>query len=88
MSLTPAFAPDARSHWEELDFELQELVIDELDKIALDPPHPMTGIFRRDTVRQVGNGRDYLFLRFALDDTRATLIGIHYLFVPTDARDD
>ena len=38
MSFTPGFAPDAQSEWHDLDFELQELVLDELDRLAF-PRH-------------------------------------------------
>ena len=46
MSFTPGFAPDAKSQWLELDFELQELVLDEMEKLAA----PL--------LRQSGNGAD------------------------------
>lgn len=38
MSYTPGFTPDARLQFRELEFTYQGLVLDELDRLALDPP--------------------------------------------------
>ena len=78
MSLTPAFAPDAKSQWRELDIELQELVLDELENVARHPPKTQ-GEVRRDAFRESSNQKHYLFIRFVVDRSTVTLVGIHHL---------
>jgi hypothetical protein len=87
MSLMPAFAPDAKSQWQELDAELQELVLDELDAIAIHPPFDQRGEVRRDTVHQSDKARHYLFLRFIVDPGHVTLVGIYHHISPLPADD-
>jgi hypothetical protein len=83
MSFTPAFAPDARSQWGALDFEFQEIVLDELDRLALDPPEHGEHII--DVVVEAGGFRHYLFLRVSVDHPQAmvTVIGVGYFARPT-----
>ena len=38
MSLTPSFAADAKLQWRELDVAHQEIVLDVLDRLTLNPP--------------------------------------------------
>ena len=38
MSFTPGFAPDAASQLRVMDSEAQEVAIDELDRLTLNPP--------------------------------------------------
>jgi hypothetical protein len=82
MSLTPAFAPDARSQWQELEPVLQELVLDEMDALASDPPITQASIIRRDIAHHQDKASHYLFLRFTIDERRLTLIGIHHHIQP------
>src|SRR5438045_8962961 len=73
MSFVPGFAPDALSQWRELDFELQELVLDELERLAADPPAAGSADVV-DVVREVAGLRHYVFVRFAVDRARQRLI--------------
>jgi hypothetical protein len=34
MNFTPGFAPDAKSQWQAMDFEVQEIALHELEMIA------------------------------------------------------
>jgi mRNA-degrading endonuclease RelE of RelBE toxin-antitoxin system len=74
----PAFAPDAKSQWQELDPELQELVLDELEEIAAFPPMNDNEVIRRDTVYQDPSARHYLFMRFVVDHKSVTLVGVYH----------
>ena len=38
MILTPVFAPDAKSQWLELDIDLQERLLDVMERLATAPP--------------------------------------------------
>jgi hypothetical protein len=80
MSLTPGFAPDARSQWQELSAELQECVLDELDKLAEDPPTSPRGVILHDFIQQEKNARHYVFLRIVVDSSagRITVIGVNH----------
>ena len=77
MSLTPAFAPDAKSQWQDLEPVLQELVLDVLDEIAVNPPTMPQGTLQRDAVHDSAAARHYLFMRFAIDQRRVTLLGLY-----------
>jgi len=48
MSFTPDFVPDAKSQWQELDFELQELVLDEMERLAFSTPPGAGGVIEHD----------------------------------------
>lgn len=80
MSLTPAFAPDAKSQWQELDILLQERVLDELDKLAAVPPDAPRGVALHDFVHVIGEVRNYIFMRIVIDlaSQRITIIGIFH----------
>ena len=82
MSYALEFAPDARSEWQELDFGLQELVLDELDAQTAHPPAKPSGVvLLHDLVHDAPGVRHYVFLRCILDHgTEAlTVIGVvHY----------
>ena len=78
MSLTPGFAPDALSQWRALGFALQELVLDEIEAIALAPPRagePILDIIHRDSV-----AHHYVFLRMFVDSkaNRLSVVGVGY----------
>lgn len=83
MSYALAFAPDARTQWQELDPWLQELVLDEADLVASAPPVQSTVVYR-DVVRTETGQRHYLFLRFTIDDIRkcVTMIGVAHFIKP------
>ena len=74
MSFTPAFAPDARSQWGALDFELQELVLDAMEQIAHHPPTTVEHFV--DVVHVIGNVRHTLFLRLLVDQPRKQVVAI------------
>jgi hypothetical protein len=73
MSFTPGFAPDAKSQWHELDFEFQELVLDELDKLAANLPIAVRGVIEHDFVHRREDERHYIFLRLTVDRSLRTL---------------
>ena len=85
MSFTPGFAPDAQSQWQDLDFELQELVLDEMDKVAANPAPAIRGVLQHDFVHERAGIRHYIFLRLTVDRSRRTIkvIGIHHHTVGT-----
>jgi hypothetical protein len=74
MSFVPGFAPDALSQWRELDFDLQELVLDEVDKLANDPPARDTAII--DLAHDLPTGRHYLFIQLLIDHPRGRVVVI------------
>jgi hypothetical protein len=80
MSYALAFAPDARTQWQELDLWLQELALDDADAMASAPP-PTSEVVYRDMLHTKGNERHYLFLRFTVDHDKkqVTLIGLAHL---------
>ena len=71
MSLTPGFAPDAKSQWQALDFEIQEIVLDEIERVASNPPPD--GEYVLDPVREVAGVRLYVFVRVIVDRGRGTV---------------
>lgn len=78
MSFVAGFAPDAKSQWRALDVDLQELVLDELDRLAENPPSTPRAVILSDLVRDKAGIRDYVFLRCAIDRTaeQISVIGI------------
>lgn len=38
MSFALDFAPDAKSQWRDLEIEVQEVVLDEMERLAANPP--------------------------------------------------
>ncbi len=80
MSFTPRFAPDAESQWHELDFELQELVLDEMERLAANPPRTIRGFARHDFMLDRPGERHYVFLRLAIDRVRQIMrvIGLYH----------
>ena len=79
MSFTPGFAPDAKSQWVALDFEFQELVLDELERLALNPPAQGEHIF--DLIHESQSRRHYVFLRVWVDHMRrkVTAVGVGHV---------
>jgi hypothetical protein len=73
MSYVPGFAPDAKADWRELDTELQERVLDEMERLAVDPPSAPGAVFLTDFVLDSGNARHYVWMRYVLDRAAGTL---------------
>jgi hypothetical protein len=74
MSFVPGFAPDALSQWRALDFELQELVLDELERLAINPPHTTEQVI--DVVRDAADVRHYIFLHVLVDHQRERVVAV------------
>jgi hypothetical protein len=76
MSLIPGFAPDARSQWQALGIHLQELVLDELDRVAM--AALPTGEHVIDTVREEGGKYYCVFLHVFVsrERNRMTVLGL------------
>ena len=85
MSFVPAFAPDAQSQWRGLDIQLQELVLDEMERLASNPPLPPTSMAYGDVFHETLHARHYVFLRAIVDRPRReiTVVGIVHLQKPT-----
>ena len=78
MSFVPAFAPDARSQWQELEPVLQERVLDELESLLKDVAvHPRRE-FYHDFLYEDGYAFHYVFLRIHIDRKRqiVTIVGV------------
>jgi hypothetical protein len=74
MSYALDFAPDAYSQWRELEAELQELALDEADRVADNPPPPPVQEMVRDVVRRGTVLDDYIFVRLVLDRQRRLVV--------------
>src|SRR5258708_3888474 len=74
MSFVPGFAPDALSKWRALDFALQELVLDELEQLANNPPATSEQII--DLVRDMADVRHYIFLHVLVDRERERIVAV------------
>ena len=84
MILTPVFAPDAKSQWLELDVELQEILLDEMEKLAAHPPAGSQSTHAGDFLIARGSERHYVFFQFVLDARGKRLIvtGVHHHVAP------
>jgi hypothetical protein len=78
MSYALAFTADARYDFALLPIPLQELVLDELDRVA-SLPAP-AGTFVCDIAADTTGVRDYVFIHLALDRPNHALLilGIHH----------
>lgn len=85
MSYTPGFAPDARSQWQELPPELQEIALDELDRIALDPPKGDEVI--ASATNEAGGVRRHVFLHALIDHKHQRVVVIGVGTSTTDGRE-
>ena len=74
MSYVPGFAPDARSQWRALPSELQEIVLDELDRLAEDPPTDEEAIASA-TIESAGR-REHVFVRALIDHQRHRVVAL------------
>ena len=79
MTSFPRFAPDAKSQWRELPVELQELVLDDLERLSDMPP--ATSVIFHDVSQEIGQIRHYVFLRSIVDQARHTItvIGVKHV---------
>ena len=71
MSLTPGFAADAKSQWRELDPERQEIVLDVLDRLTINPPP--NGEHVADDVREEDGILHYVFVHVLVEQELNTL---------------
>ena len=79
MSFTPEFAPDARLQWSALEFDFQEIVLDELERLALRPP--IEGQHIVEAISESSALRHYVFLRVWIDHKRSkvTVLGVGHV---------
>ena len=79
MSAALAFTADARLDFADLEIDLQEAVLDELDRLA-ELPFPAAATFVADVVQQSRDARHYIFIRLAADPGRGALVilGLHH----------
>ena len=84
MSFVPVFAPDARSQWRELPIVLQELVLDDMERLAESPPPPPAFEVFHDVFQEIGQISHYVFLRSIIDHSRrtVTVIGVAHVRKP------
>jgi hypothetical protein len=88
VSYALAFAPEARVAWAQLDVWLQELVLDELDRLAFEPPQ-LTRLTRlpgfvREVVQERGESKHYVFLVLDRNDVtrELTVQQMGYIRIP------
>lgn len=76
------FAPDALVDWQELRLDLQESLLDDLDREAKIPPQPPTQTATRDYLHTDNDNQEdhYFFVRIVLDhqNNALTVIGIKH----------
>ena len=84
MSFVPGFAPDTKSQCLELSPILQELVLDEMERLASNSPPPPGEVFEIDFAATDASGTHYVFLRAIVDRQRMriTITGINRYFRP------
>lgn len=85
MSFVPEFAPDARSQWRELEPALQELVLDEIERLVASASTTRRREFYHDLRHERQGTTDYVFLRIHVDRVRRvlTVAGVvHYVQRP------
>ena len=78
MSYVPGFAPDCRIDWRAMNLELQELVLDEMERLAANPPS--TDSILIDFVHESAGVRHYVWLRVVIDHARSRIhvVGLHH----------
>jgi len=78
MSYVPVFAPDAFTDWREFSVALQEIVLDEVDRLAAHPPSSPQEVVREHAEHVVGGVLRHIFIRAAFNHPAAavTIIGI------------
>ena len=77
-----AFAPDAQSQWQALEPRFQEIVLDVLDQLALNPPAKSEHI--EDYVLEEGTLRHIIFVHVSVSHESQTItaIGVGYVRRP------
>jgi mRNA-degrading endonuclease RelE of RelBE toxin-antitoxin system len=82
MSLTPAFAADAKSQWRALAAEHQEIVLDLLDELAVNPP-PDGESVASDVLEEHGL-RHHIFVHVLVerDTNTLTILGVGHASRP------
>ena len=73
MSYALDVSPDAQTVWRALDVEVQEGVLDELDRLAAAPFDLPRGPAVRDLVVRVGPVRHYVFIQLSVNHARGVL---------------
>ena len=73
MSYVLDVTPDADAEWRALDVELQEMVLDELDSVAQDPPMDETTRIL-DFVHDRAGQRHYVFIDISFNHTARRII--------------
>jgi hypothetical protein len=61
-NFVPEFAPDAQSQWRELDPVVQELVLDELERLVVNAPSRPRREFYHDFLHEDPNAYHYIFM--------------------------
>jgi hypothetical protein len=84
MSLTPGFAPDAFTQFQALDLHNQEIALDEIDRLALNPP--AADDYVATNVRDEQGIRHYVFVRVLIDRVRnrLTVVGVGQVARPVE----
>jgi mRNA-degrading endonuclease RelE of RelBE toxin-antitoxin system len=78
MSYALDFAPEARRAWRDLDVNLQELALDELDRLAQTCPSIAADLVHDVSVELQG-AKHYLFFRLTASGTNLTVLNVgHY----------
>jgi hypothetical protein len=79
MSFTPGFAPDAALQLRDMDANAQEYAIDELDRLALNPPKKDDIIV--STSWDKGSLRNTVFVHALIDHARrrVTAVGVGHV---------
>jgi hypothetical protein len=75
MSYALDFAPEAQRAWRDLDVQLQEVVLDELDRLA-QTPRPSSSDFVHDLTVETASAKHYLFFRLTASGTNLTVLNI------------
>ena len=85
MSYAPGFAPDARSQWQALEPRFQEIVLDILDDLTLNPPAKNEHV--EDRVIDEGSLRHIIFVHVFVSRQHETItvIGVGHVSRPRDA---
>jgi mRNA-degrading endonuclease RelE of RelBE toxin-antitoxin system len=73
MSYALDFAPEARAAWLRLDVAVQELVLDELDRLAERPLSLPRGASVHDIIHEARGTRVYVFVQLYPDHAKLTL---------------
>jgi hypothetical protein len=73
MSYVLDFGLDAQTEWRALDVAVQEVVLDEFDRLTADPSIVPAGRHVHDFVYEAGGTRHYLFFEVRVNESRRTV---------------